>query len=132
MSKTILILAGIIAVISAGTAYAAYLALSETPPPESVADSDAAPATPPYTLKVVRCYLDRDIDYTFAEGFITNNEDVTRTYTVTFTLLDGDDDPVALESAYFVRAGPGETVPAEVIFFDPIRFETCRMTVSQS
>ena len=119
---------------------------SLSPPPAtdtptgSQADTDIAPSAKPigddagrtaspYSIELVRCANTAD-GYVETEAFITNLEDVSCTYVVTFTLLDAAGKPITFEDGYAFNVPPGVERPAEAIFFEDLRFDSCRATIA--
>ena len=92
-----------------------------------ICDTDQA-AGDPYTVEIVRCA--NTAGYVETEAFITNLEDVPRTYVVTFTLLDAAGKPITFENGYAFDVPPGAERPVEVIFFEDVRFDSCEATVA--
>ena len=84
----------------------------------------------PYTVEIVRCA--NTVGYVEAKGFITNHEDVARTYTVTFTLLDAAGKPITFENGYALNVPPGSKQAVEAIFFEDVRFHSCEATATVS
>ena len=68
--------------------------------------------------------------YVETRGFITNLEGVPRTYVVTFTLLDAAGKPITFENDYAFDVPPGAERPVAAIFFEDLRFDSCRATVA--
>ena len=93
-----------------------------------ICDTDQA-AGDPYTVEIVRC-ANTASGYVETKGFITNHEDVARTYTVTFTLLDAAGKPITFENGYAFDVPPGTERPVEAIFFEDVQFDSCRATVA--
>ena len=92
-----------------------------------ICDTDQA-AGDPYTVEIVRCA--NTAGYVETEAFITNLEDVPRTYVVTFTLLDAAGKPITFENGYAFDVPPGAERPVEAIFFEDVRFDSCEATVA--
>ena len=63
------------------------------------------------------------------KALITNNESVTRTYTVTFTLLDSSGNVVDFDNGYAIGVQPGTQRPVEAIFLEEVEFDSCRITL---
>ena len=100
-----------------------------TPSAQPPAD-DIDRTASPYSIEIVRCT--NTVGYVEAKGFITNHEDVTRTYTVTFTLLDAAGGPITFENGYAFNVPPGSKQAVEAIFFEDVRFHSCEATVTVS
>ena len=77
----------------------------------------------------MRCANTAD-GYVETEAFITNLEDVPRSYVVTFTLLDAAGKPITFEDGYAFDVPPGVERPAEATFYENLRFSSCRATVA--
>ena len=93
-----------------------------------ICDTDQATGDP-YTVEIVRCASTAS-GYVETKGFITNHEDVPRTYVVTFTLLDAAGKPITFENGYAFDVPPGAERPVEAIFFEDVQFDSCRATVA--
>ena len=94
-----------------------------------ICDTDQA-AGDPYTVEIVRCA--NTAGYVETEAFITNLEDVPRTYVVTFTLLDAAGKPITFENGYAFNVPPGSKQAVEAIFFEDVRFHSCEATATVS
>ena len=98
-----------------------------TPSAQPPAD-DTDRTVSPYSIEIVRCA--NTAGYVETEAFITNLEDVPRTYVVTFTLLDAAGKPITFENGYAFDVPPGAERPVEAIFFEDVRFDSCEATVA--